>query len=514
MSLRIFDTATRQTHDFQPLREGQVSIYLCGATPQAKPHIGHLRSGVAFDIVRRWFLATGYDVAFVRNVTDIDDKILTKAEAHSRPWWEWVSTHEREFTRAYQALGVMAPSVEPRATGHVTQMVEYMQRLMDRGFAYAVDGSVYFDVLAWQQAEGSDYGHLSGNRPEEMEQGETDNAGKKNPLDFALWKAAKPGEPAWPTPWGDGRPGWHLECSAMATYYLGAEFDVHCGGLDLQFPHHENEIAQSHAAGDGFARYWMHNHWVTMAGEKMSKSLGNVLDIDALLEKVRPVELRYYLGSAHYRSVLEYSEAAVHEAAVGFRRIEDFVTRASKLAGAPVDKLAVEQGMLADAGVAGGAGAAALADVNAQDNIAQEVSEHWQKFAAALDDDFAVPRALAVIHTTVKAGNNALAGKNSGENSGTDAAKAKAVALASLVRAMTAILGIDPLDTQWAGGTQQSADGGVQQALASLVEHELELRAAARREKDFATADGVRDRLAAAGIEVIDTPGGAEWKLR
>lgn len=496
MSLRIFDTATRQTHDFQPLREGQVSIYLCGATPQAKPHIGHLRSGVAFDIVRRWFLAKGYDVAFVRNVTDIDDKILTKAEAHSRPWWEWVSTHEREFTRAYQALGVMAPSVEPRATGHVTQMVEYMQRLMDHGFAYAVDGSVYFDVLAWQRAEGSDYGHLSGNRPEEMEQGETDNVGKKNPLDFALWKAAKPGEPAWPTPWGDGRPGWHLECSAMATYYLGAEFDVHCGGLDLQFPHHENEIAQSHAAGDGFARYWMHNHWVTMAGEKMSKSLGNVLDIDALLEKVRPVELRYYLGSAHYRSVLEYSEAAVHEAAVGFRRIEDFVNRASKLAGAPVDKLAVEQGM--------------LADVNAQDSIAQEVSEHWQKFAAALDDDFAVPRALAVIHTTVKAGNNALAGKDTGK----DAAKAKAVALASLVRAMTAILGIDPLDTQWAGGTQQSADGGVQQALASLVEHELELRAAARREKDFATADGVRDRLAAAGIEVIDTPDGAEWKLR
>lgn len=517
MSLRIFDTATRQTHDFQPLREGQVSIYLCGATPQAKPHIGHLRSGVAFDIVRRWFLAKGYDVAFVRNVTDIDDKILTKAEAHSRPWWEWVSTHEREFTRAYQALGVMAPSVEPRATGHVTQMVEYMQRLMDRGFAYDVDGSVYFDVLAWQQAQGSDYGHLSGNRPEEMEQGETDNAGKKNPLDFALWKAAKPGEPAWPTPWGAGRPGWHLECSAMATYYLGAEFDVHCGGLDLQFPHHENEIAQSHAAGDGFARYWMHNHWVTMAGEKMSKSLGNVLDIDALLEKVRPVELRYYLGSAHYRSVLEYSEAAVHEAAAGFRRIEDFVNRASKLAGAPVDKLAVEQGMLGDAGVAGGAG---LGGVNAQDSIAQEVSEHWQKFAAALDDDFAVPRALAVIHTTVKAGNNALAGKDLGENSGTDTAKAKAVAkdkavaLASLVRAMTAIVGIDPLDAQWAGSAQGTGDSGVQQALASLVEHELALRAAARKDKDFATADGVRDRLAAAGIEVIDTPDGAEWKLR
>ena len=496
MSLRIFDTATRQTHDFQPLREGQVSIYLCGATPQAKPHIGHLRSGVAFDIVRRWFLAKGYDVAFVRNVTDIDDKILTKAAAHSRPWWEWVSTHEREFTRAYQSLGVMPPSVEPRATGHVTQMVAYMQRLLDNGFAYAVDGSVYFDVAAWLQAEGSDYGHLSGNRPEDMEQGEAENSAKKNPLDFALWKAAKPGEPSWPTPWGDGRPGWHLECSAMATYYLGAEFDVHCGGLDLQFPHHENEIAQSHAAGDGFARYWMHNHWVTMAGEKMSKSLGNVLDIDALLEKVRPVELRYYLGSAHYRSVLEYSEPSVHEAAAGYRRIEDFVARASKLAGANVDKLAVENGVLADAGVAG---AAALAD----ESVA-EVTAHWEKFAAALDDDFAVPRALAVIHTTVKAGNNALAEK----------ATTKAVALASLVRSMTAILGIDPLDEQWSGSAAQSADSGVQQALASLIEHELALRAAARKDKDFATADGVRDRLSAAGIEVIDTPDGVEWKLR
>lgn len=491
MSLRIFDTATRQTHDFQPLRSGQVSIYLCGATPQAKPHIGHLRSGVAFDIVRRWFLAKGYDVAFVRNVTDIDDKILTKAAAHSRLWWEWVSTHEREFTRAYQSLGVMPPSVEPRATGHVTQMVTYMQRLLDNGFAYAVDGSVYFDVAAWLQAEGSDYGHLSGNRPEDMEQGEAENSAKKNPLDFALWKAAKPGEPSWPTPWGDGRPGWHLECSAMATYYLGAEFDVHCGGLDLQFPHHENEIAQSHAAGDGFARYWMHNHWVTMAGEKMSKSLGNVLDIDALLEKVRPVELRYYLGSAHYRSVLEYSEPAVHEAAAGYRRIEDFVARASKLAGTDVDKLSIVGGELAD-------------DCLPTGDDAAELRAHWEKFAAALDDDFAVPRALAVIHTTVKAGNNALAEK----------AATKAVALASLVRSMTAILGIDPLDEQWSGSAAQSADSGVQQALASLIEHELALRAAARKDKDFATADGVRDRLSAAGIEVIDTPDGAEWKLR
>ena len=241
-------------------------MYVCGATPQSTPHIGHLRSAVAFDIVRRWFIATGYEVAFVRNVTDIDDKILTKAAEHDRPWWEWVSTHEREFTRAYDALGVLPPSVEPRATGHVTQMVDYMQRLMDNGFAYEAQGSVYFDVQAWIEA-GGDYGSLSGNRPEDMHQGETDARGKRSSLDFALWKAAKPGEPHWPTPWGAGRPGWHLECSAMSTWYLGPQFDIHGGGLDLQFPHHENEQAQSHAAGDGFARFWMHNHWVTMAGE-------------------------------------------------------------------------------------------------------------------------------------------------------------------------------------------------------------------------------------------------------
>lgn len=245
---RIFDTSARELRVFEPVREGHVSIYLCGATPQSSPHIGHLRSGVAFDIVRRWFLAKGFDVAFVRNVTDIDDKILTKAAESGRPWWEWVSTYEREFTRAYNLLGVLPPSVEPRATGHVTQMVDYMHRLIDRGFAYEAAGSVYFDVAAWVRAEGSDYGSISGNRVEEMESGEPDNRGKRGPHDFALWKAAKPGEPSWPTPWGEGRPGWHIECSAMATWYLGGSFDIHGGGLDLQFPHHENEQAQSHAA--------------------------------------------------------------------------------------------------------------------------------------------------------------------------------------------------------------------------------------------------------------------------
>ncbi|MDK6493560.1 MULTISPECIES: cysteine--tRNA ligase [Corynebacterium] len=451
MNQRIFDTKTRTLRDFEPVNPGHVSIYLCGATPQAKPHIGHLRSGVAFDIVRRWFAAKGNDVAFVRNVTDIDDKILAKADEHNRPWWEWVSTYEREFTRAYDTLGVLPPSVEPRATGHVTQMVDYMQRLIDNGYAYAADGSVYFDVDAWVKA-GGDYGSISGNKVEEMEQGETSNAGKRGARDFALWKAAKPGEPSWPTPWGDGRPGWHLECSAMSTWYLGGTFDIHGGGLDLQFPHHENEQAQSHAAGDDFAQYWMHNHWVTMAGEKMSKSLGNVLSIDNMLEEVRPVELRYYLGSAHYRSVLEYSPEALKEAAAGFRRIEEFVKRA----GMP------------------------------------EPSTWTEAFEQALNDDFAVPKALAEIHNLVREGNKA----------------ADPAPIAAQVRAMAAVLGVDP------GAWPSSSSNGNSKALDVLVEAELERRATARAEKDWATADEVRDRLARAGIEVTDTAEGPQWQVK
>lgn len=463
--MRIFDTATRTQRDFEPVRPGHASIYLCGATPQSQPHIGHLRSGVAFDILRRWLIAQGYDVALVRNVTDIDDKILTKAAENNRPWWEWVSTYEREFTKAYNTLGVLPPSVEPRATGFVTQMVEYMQRLIDAGFAYAVPGegdagSVYFDVAAWNAAEGSDYGALSGNRVEEMEQGESEAEGKRSPQDFALWKAAKPGEPSWPTPWGRGRPGWHLECSAMSTYYLGSEFDIHCGGLDLQFPHHENEIAQSHAAGDKFANYWMHNHWVTMSGEKMSKSLGNVLSIANMLEIVRPVELRYYLGSAHYRSVLEYSETALTEAAVGYRRIEEFV---AKFEG-------VEKG------------------------------EWTPAFEEAMNDDIAVPKALAEIHTSVRAGNKALA-----EGRRDDAER-----LARAVRAMAAVLGFDPCDEQWKdSGETRGADA----ALDVLVQAELERRTTARAEKDWATADAVRDRLTAAGITITDTADGPTWSM-
>ncbi len=478
VTLRIYDTATRQLRDFEPVREGHASIYLCGATVQSIPHIGHVRSGVAFDILRNWLQAKGLDVAFVRNVTDIDDKILTKAAENGRPWWEWAATHERAFTWAYDQLGVTPPSIEPRATGHIPQMIEYMQRIIDNGHGYAADGNVYA-----QPATIENYGFLSGQKLDEMDQGESAGTGKRDPRDFTMWKAAKPGEPAWDTPWGRGRPGWHIECSAMATTYLGSEFDIHCGGLDLQFPHHENEAAQATAAGDGFARYWMHNGWVTMSGEKMSKSLGNVLSIPNVLKLVRPVELRYYLGSAHYRSMLEYSETALGEAAAGYRRIEKFLLRtAASLSGTDATSLpeAVPAGQVTDA------------------------------FAAKMDDDLAVPQALAQIHERVRGGNKLLEGKLD------DAKRAELLKIGGEVRAMAAVLGVDPFSETWLESTKAVAGGSdaAMGALDVLVKSELARRAEARAAKDWATADEVRDRLAESGIEVTDTADGAKWALK
>ena len=462
VTLRIYDTATRTLRDFEPVRAGHASVYLCGATVQTVPHIGHIRSGVAFDILRNWLEAHGLDVAFVRNVTNIDDKILTKAADNGRPWWEWAATHERAFQWAYDQLGVRPPSIEPRATGHITEMVEYMRRIIDNGHGYAADGNVYM-----QPTSLPDYGHLSGQKLDELDQGESAGTGKRDPRDFTMWKAAKPGEPSWPTPWGDGRPGWHIECTAMATKYLGAEFDIHCGGLDLQFPHHENEIAQAHAAGDPFARYWMHNGWVTMSGEKMSKSLGNVLSIPNVLTKVRPVELRYYLGSAHYRSMLEYSEASLQEAAAGYRRIESFLHRVVELNAGEIEK-----------------------------------GEVTGAFTAAMDDDLGVPAALAEVHNAVRAGNSAL---DKGDT-------AEATAIAGEVRAMTAILGVDPYAPQWRD-RDQSNDAALA-ALDVLIADALRRRELARADKDWATADQVRDQLNAAGIDIVDTADGAKWSLR
>ncbi len=349
---------------------GRVSMYLCGATVQAPPHIGHIRSGLAFDVMSRWFSHRGYQVTFIRNVTDIDDKILAKGVEEDVPFWVVATRNERAFTWAYDVLGCIRPSGEPRATGHVPEMIELMHRLIDGGHAYAADGDVYFDVRSFPK-----YGALSGQRIDEMlPAADSDASSKRDPRDFALWKAAKPGEPSWQTPWGPGRPGWHLECSAMAHRYLGPAFDIHGGGLDLVFPHHENEIAQSNSAGDPFATYWTHNAWVTTSGEKMSKSLGNSLLVSEVVQRVRPIELRYYLVVPHYRSHIEFSEDAMQEAAVGFRRIEQFVTHASERFG----------------------------DVD----VAAELPE---AFGNAMDDDLAVPAAIAVVHELVTEGNTAIA---------------------------------------------------------------------------------------------------------
>lgn len=479
MTLRLHDTATRAVREFSPVVPGKASLYLCGATVQAPPHIGHIRSGVNFDILVRWLRASGYQVLFCRNVTDIDDKILRVAAGEEVPFWLVAQRNERAFSRAYSALGCLPPDVEPRATGHVPEMITLMRRLIDRGHAYAAGGDVYFSVSTYPA-----YGELSGQRPEQMHPaGDTENAdAKRDPRDFALWKGAKPGEPAWETPWGPGRPGWHLECSAMAGKYLGPEFDIHGGGLDLVFPHHENELAQSRAAGDSFARYWLHNGLVGVAGEKMSKSLGNSLLVEVMLTEVRPVELRYYLGQAHYRSQIEFSQEALEEAVAAYRRIEGFVARAAEVVG-PGEPAAPHPGA-AQAGTPLAAGPALPA-----------------AFTAALDDDLGVPQALAAVHETVRDGNNALA---AGDTEGTRTRLAE-------VRAMLGVLGLDPLSEPWAAQGAGDDLQSVVRALAALV---LEQREAARQRKDYAAADSIRDALMAAGVLVEDTPQGPRIELK
>jgi cysteinyl-tRNA synthetase len=471
VTLRLHDTATREVREFTPLVPGRVSLYVCGATVQAAPHIGHLRSAIAFDILVRWLEARGYQVTFCRNVTDIDDKIIRAAEQEGTPWWAVAERNQRLFSRAYDALGCREPDVEPRATGHVPEMIGLMQRLIDTGHAYAAGGDVYFDVRT-----DPSYGELSGQRLDQMRPSEDagDSSAKRDPRDFTLWKGAKPGEPSWDTPWGPGRPGWHLECSAMSMKYLGPAFDIHGGGIDLVFPHHENEIAQSTCAGYEFARYWMHNAVLGVAGEKMSKSLGNSLRVEEILRTVRPVELRYYLGHAHYRSVLEFSEDSLGEAAAAYRRVEGFVQRAS-------------EALAADPDASGPAPAEAILPLS---------------FSAALDDDLGVPAALAAVHAAVRDGNSAL-------QAGRTADVRESLAQ---VRAMLGVLGLDPLAQPWAASDRQGER--MREIVQSLVQVALDQRQLARARKDYATADALREGLEKAGIAIEDTRDGPRWEIR
>ena len=468
--MRLYDSKAQALRDFIPLVPDKVGIYVCGPTVQSSPHIGHLRSALVYDQLRRWLTYRGNDVTFIRNVTDIDDKILVSADGVMEQWWALAYRYELEFTAGYQRLGILAPSYEPRATASVQNMLELIGRLVDAGHAYPADdetGDVYFDTRGWPA-----YGQLTRQKLDNMEAAtDADPRGKRDPRDFALWKGHKADEPAsaaWPSPWGAGRPGWHIECSAMAARYLGAHFDIHGGGLDLRFPHHENELAQSMAAGDAFANYWMHNGLVNVNGQKMSKSLGNSVYAAELLEQARAIVVRYYLGAAHYRSTIDYHDGALAEAEAALERIESFLDRADR--------------RLADTRFAG-SGVEIVPD----------------EFAEAMDDDLAVPQALGVLHDTVRAGNAAL-----------DAEDLHAAASArGQVLAMSEVLGINPLSPGWSVATDEPA----MIALTALVERLLDDREIARQSRDYAAADRIRDELVAAGITIEDTPSGAHWSF-
>lgn len=459
MSLRLYDTAAAAVRDFVPRRPGVVTIYLCGATVQSPPHLGHIRSYVSFDVLHRWLRHLGYTVIFARNVTDVEDKIIAKSAQEGVATWQVAYRNERAFNQAYDTLGCLPPTVEPRATGHLLEMFALIRRLIDGGHAYVSGGDVYFDVSSWP-----DYGSLSHQRPEDMLASEESDELKHDVRDFALWKAAKPGEPSWESPWGQGRPGWHIECSAMAERYLGGDFDIHGAGRDLIFPHNENERAQSKAAGNGSAAFWMHNGLVTDANdEKMSKSLGNSMLVSETVRRVRPVELRYYLLAPHYRSGIRVSEEAIEEAGTAYWRLETFVAKAQDVVG-PVE-------------------------------LSGELPP---EFIEAMNDDLSMPRALAVVHDVVHEGNRALA---------SGAKEAVKEALVS-VRSMLEVLGMDPLAPQW----RQSGDD-LTDVVDALVKVALDARQDARSRKDFAVADAIRDQLAAAGVTVEDTPDGPRWSV-
>lgn len=450
--------------DFVPLVPGEVSLYVCGPTVQSEPHVGHLRSALVYDLWSRWFSYRGFQVTLVRNVTDIDDKILEKARETGEQWWALAERVEHQFHHATTTLGILPPHRQPRATGDIPAMVDLIAVLLERGHAYvAQDGSsdVYFDVTTWP-----DYGDLTRQSLENLQQGDSDSSTKRNPQDFALWKGHKASEPvtaAWPAPWGPGRPGWHIECSAMATRYLGEEFDIHGGGVDLRFPHHENERAQSAAAGHGYARHWLHNALVVVGGQKMSKSLGNSVYASAVLEAAPPIVVRFALASAHYRSELDLHDGFLAEAAAAFSRIEGVFQRADQVG----------------------------LDISA--------TEVPAAFAAAMDDDLSIPAALAVLHDTVRSANNSL---DSGDN-------AAAGVSVREVRAMVRVLGVDPSDSAWAGASRKGDD-----ALTSLVESVIELRWQAKADKNFELSDSLRALLERAGVEVNDGSSASTWSLR
>jgi cysteinyl-tRNA synthetase len=473
MALQLHNTLTRRKEPFVPRDEGRVGIYLCGPTVYAEPHIGNLRPVVVFDVLRRHLDASGFEVLYIRNYTDVDDKIINAAGHDPLRAFAVAEHWTRVYDQITDALGVRPPDIAPRASGHIPEMLALIARLVDAGLAYQVGGDVYFAVGKWPE-----YGRLSGRDPAELQAGARVevNLDKRDPLDFALWKGAKPGEPTWDSPWGPGRPGWHIECSAMAGKYLGRAFDIHGGGEDLIFPHHENEIAQSEGAtGEPFARYWLHNAFLELKGEKMAKSVGNVVSPRELLTRHRGVVLRYALLGAHYRSPLEFSEEVLADAAASYDRLATFATNAARALG--------DQG----------------GSVSGPRDPGGSDPGGWRgRFQAALDDDLNVPAALAVLFDLVAESNPLIAKLELGD---TAVAADLQDRFATFV-ALTGRLGFTPLD-----------DLPDPAAFRPILDLLLDLREQARAARDFAVADAIRDRLAQAGIRVEDRPGGPRWHL-
>ena len=464
MSLVLYNTRTRRKEVFEPLNPGKVGLYVCGVTVYDHPHIGHARCYVAFDAMVRHFQARGYEVTYVRNFTDIDDKIINRAHETGQDPAALSSTYIDSFSQDMAALGCLTPQVEPRATGHIPDIIQAVQTLVEKGHAYPVEGGdVFFRVSSF-----APYGGLSGRDPDQLRAGariEVDQR-KENPMDFALWKGSKPGEPQWDSPWGPGRPGWHIECSVMSARYLGPTFDIHGGGEDLVFPHHENEVAQSEAlTGQPFARYWLHNGFVRVDQEKMSKSLGNFFTIKDVLAKVRPETLRLFLLGKHYRAPLDFSDQALEEAHQALERLYIALRAADQ-----------------DPGPAG--------------QTPAEVEQAAVEFDQAMDDDFNTPRALSQLFVLARLANREPAART---------------ACAAQLRALGARLGLLGEDPE------QFLQGAAPQAQAEIdpdqVQALVDRRTAARQAKDFAQADKLRDQLAGMGVILEDSPQGTTWRM-
>ncbi len=455
----FYDTRRRELVQFEPLVAGRVSMYVCGPTVYDVPHVGHARTAYTFDMIRRYLQWRGFEVVFVSNITDIDDKIIARASETGTTEPELAARYEQAYTEEMDRFGILRPDHQPHATAYVDQMLGFIKELVDRGAAYSIEGKgVYFSVAAHDR-----YGDLIGRSPEELREGagarvEVDDD-KADPLDFALWKAAKPGEPVWESPWGPGRPGWHIECVAMAVDLLGETFDIHGGGDDLAFPHHQNEVAEAEGAELGFARHWIHGAMLNVNGEKMAKSLGNFTTLSELLDSCDPQVLRLLMLQTHYRTVMELSDDALAGASGALDRLRAWHRRA---------------------------------DAAGLDRSATPDSDAVARFIKAMDDDFGTPAALAVVFDTVREANAAL---DAGETS-------RAAPAHATVSDLTSALGLET------AGDSQGGDG----ELAATVEKLLAERDEARQARDFATADRIRDQLTAQGIVLEDTPDGTIWR--